>query len=141
MCYACICGPDDFKPPEKCKGKGLVDEMELCLSNCCVNCDHHKPFHLFIYFQLMQADPHKLDFRSDPLARFPGAVGLGQLGTLPPTHDLTRPPTLFPAGGAYRNILLQIKDSMSVKSRFWIFVDSLQRRRFGFVIDSYFFVH
>uniref|UniRef100_A0A3Q2ZP90 Fibrosin n=1 Tax=Kryptolebias marmoratus TaxID=37003 RepID=A0A3Q2ZP90_KRYMA len=51
--------------------------------------------------KLMHADPHKLDFRSDLLARFPGAVGLGQLGpmggALPPTHDLTRPPNLFPA--------------------------------------------
>lgn len=49
--------------------------------------------------KLMQADPNKLDFRSDLLARFPGAGGLGQLGpmggALPPTHDLTRPPTLF----------------------------------------------
>uniref|UniRef100_A0A1A8JF56 Fibrosin n=1 Tax=Nothobranchius kuhntae TaxID=321403 RepID=A0A1A8JF56_NOTKU len=53
--------------------------------------------------KLMQAEPHKLDFRSDLLARFPGAVGLGQLGpmggALPPTHDLTRPPTLFQAAG------------------------------------------
>ncbi|CAN9508800.1 unnamed protein product [Ophioblennius macclurei] len=54
--------------------------------------------------KLMQADPHKLDFRSDLLARFPGAGGLGQLGhmggALPPTHDLTRPPSLFSATGA-----------------------------------------
>lgn len=50
--------------------------------------------------KLMQADPHKLDFRSDLLARFPGAGGLGQLGPLPPTHDLTRPPSLFSATGA-----------------------------------------
>lgn len=53
--------------------------------------------------KLMQADPHKLDFRSDLLARLPGAGGLGPLGpmggTLPPTHDLTRPPTLFSAAG------------------------------------------
>ncbi|XP_014839437.1 PREDICTED: autism susceptibility gene 2 protein-like isoform X1 [Poecilia mexicana] len=48
--------------------------------------------------KLMQADPHKLDFRSDLLSRFSGAVGLG--GALPPTHDLTRPPSLFPAAGA-----------------------------------------
>uniref|UniRef100_A0A087YJZ7 Fibrosin n=1 Tax=Poecilia formosa TaxID=48698 RepID=A0A087YJZ7_POEFO len=48
--------------------------------------------------ELMQADPHKLDFRSDLLSRFSGAVGLG--GALPPTHDLTRPPSLFPAAGA-----------------------------------------
>lgn len=55
-------------------------------------------------FQLMQADPHKLDFRSDLLARLPGAGGLGPLGpiggALPPTHDLTRPPSqsVFPLG-------------------------------------------
>ncbi|XP_023154390.2 autism susceptibility gene 2 protein homolog isoform X3 [Amphiprion ocellaris] len=49
--------------------------------------------------KLMHADPNKLDFRSDLLGRFPGAGGLGQLGpmggAMPPTHDLTRPPTLF----------------------------------------------
>ncbi|XP_055085353.1 autism susceptibility gene 2 protein homolog isoform X5 [Periophthalmus magnuspinnatus] len=53
--------------------------------------------------KLMQADPHKLDFRSDLLARIPGAGGLGPLGpmggSLPPTHDLTRPPTLFSGTG------------------------------------------
>uniref|UniRef100_A0A3P9IHQ3 Fibrosin n=1 Tax=Oryzias latipes TaxID=8090 RepID=A0A3P9IHQ3_ORYLA len=53
--------------------------------------------------KLMQADPHKLDFRGDLLARFPGPGGLGQLGpmgrSLPPTHDLTRPPSLFSATG------------------------------------------
>uniref|UniRef100_A0A3P9PCV9 Fibrosin n=1 Tax=Poecilia reticulata TaxID=8081 RepID=A0A3P9PCV9_POERE len=49
--------------------------------------------------KLMQADPHKLDFRSDLLSRFSGAVGLG--GALPPTHDLTRPPSLFPAADPY----------------------------------------
>ena len=57
--------------------------------------------------QLMQADPHKLDFRSDLMARFPGgAGGLGQLGpmggAMPPTHDLTRPPSLFSATGAWK---------------------------------------
>lgn len=56
-----------------------------------------------VSLQLMQAEPHKLDFRSDPLARLPGAGGLGPLGTigggLPPTHELTRPPSLFPATG------------------------------------------
>ncbi|XP_015244589.1 PREDICTED: autism susceptibility gene 2 protein-like isoform X3 [Cyprinodon variegatus] len=46
--------------------------------------------------KLMQADPHKLDFRSD-LLRYSGPVGLG--GSMPPTHDLTRPPSLFPATG------------------------------------------
>ncbi|XP_056221926.1 autism susceptibility gene 2 protein homolog isoform X3 [Seriola aureovittata] len=54
--------------------------------------------------KLMQADPHKLDFRNDLLARLPGAGGLGPLGpiggALPPTHDLTRPPSLFSATGA-----------------------------------------
>nr|XP_020460294.1 autism susceptibility gene 2 protein-like isoform X3 [Monopterus albus] len=54
--------------------------------------------------KLMQADPHKLDFRSDLLARLPGPGGLGPLGpiggTLPSTHDLTRPPSLFSATGA-----------------------------------------
>uniref|UniRef100_A0A4W6E108 Fibrosin n=1 Tax=Lates calcarifer TaxID=8187 RepID=A0A4W6E108_LATCA len=54
--------------------------------------------------KLMQADPQKLDFRSDLLARLPGAGGLGPLGpmggALPPTHDLTRPPSLFSATGA-----------------------------------------
>lgn len=58
----------------------------------------------------MQADPHKLDFRSDLLARLPGAGGLGPLGpiggALPPTHDLTRPPSLFSATGASLNIFV-----------------------------------
>lgn len=53
--------------------------------------------------KLMQADPHKLDFRSDLLTRLPGAGGLGPLGpiggAMPPTHDLTRPPSLFSATG------------------------------------------
>ncbi|XP_019743355.1 autism susceptibility gene 2 protein [Hippocampus comes] len=54
--------------------------------------------------KLMQADPHKLDFRNDLLARLPGAGGLGPMGPiggpLPPNHDLTRPPSLFSATGA-----------------------------------------
>ncbi|XP_061732034.1 autism susceptibility gene 2 protein homolog isoform X2 [Nerophis ophidion] len=54
--------------------------------------------------KLMQADPHKLDLRSDLLARLPGAGGLGPMGPmggpLPPSHDLTRPPSLFSATGA-----------------------------------------
>ncbi|XP_069016187.1 autism susceptibility gene 2 protein homolog isoform X2 [Embiotoca jacksoni] len=54
--------------------------------------------------KMMQADPHKLDFRNELMARFPGSGGLGQLGPmggpLPPTHDLTRPPSLFSAAGA-----------------------------------------
>ncbi|KAJ3607990.1 hypothetical protein NHX12_025041 [Muraenolepis orangiensis] len=45
--------------------------------------------------KLMQADPHKLDFRNELLARLPGAGGMGPLGPmgggLPPSHDLTRP--------------------------------------------------
>ncbi|KAK0137570.1 Autism susceptibility protein 2 [Merluccius polli] len=51
--------------------------------------------------KLMQADPHKLDFRNDLLAR--GAGGMGPLGPmgggLPPSHDLTRPASLFTAAG------------------------------------------
>ncbi|XP_053705159.1 autism susceptibility gene 2 protein homolog isoform X1 [Synchiropus splendidus] len=54
--------------------------------------------------KLMQADPNKLDFRTDLLSRLPGAGGLGSLGhmggVMPPTHDLTRPPTLFSATGS-----------------------------------------
>lgn len=57
----------------------------------------------------MQTDPHKLDFRSDLLARLPGPGGLGPLGpiggALPPTHDLTRPPTLFSATGYFPSLL------------------------------------
>ena len=49
----------------------------------------------------MQADPHKLDFRNDLLPR--GAGGMGPLGPmgggLPPSHDLTRPASLFTAAG------------------------------------------
>ncbi|XP_067286780.1 autism susceptibility gene 2 protein homolog isoform X7 [Pseudorasbora parva] len=54
--------------------------------------------------KLMHADPQKLDFRNDPLPRLPGPGigglgGLGPLGgPLNPTHDLTRPGSLF-AGG------------------------------------------
>lgn len=49
----------------------------------------------------MRADPHKLDFRNDLLARLPGAGALGPMGgAIPPTHDLTRPPSLFSAAGA-----------------------------------------
>nr|XP_043869778.1 autism susceptibility gene 2 protein homolog isoform X2 [Solea senegalensis] len=54
--------------------------------------------------KMMQVDPHKLDFRSDLMARLPGPGGLGPLGpmggALPPSHDLTRPPNLFSAAGA-----------------------------------------
>ncbi|XP_051530193.1 autism susceptibility gene 2 protein-like isoform X5 [Myxocyprinus asiaticus] len=55
--------------------------------------------------KLMQADPQKLDFRNDLLTRLPGPGigglgGLGQLGgPLAPTHDLTRPGSLFAAAG------------------------------------------
>lgn len=58
----------------------------------------------------MHTDPHKLDFRSDLLARLPGAGGLGPLGpiggAMPPTHDLTRPPSLFSATGACLNFFV-----------------------------------
>jgi len=53
----------------------------------------------------MHADPQKLDFRNDPLPRLtgPGIGGLGGLGplggSLTPTHDLTRPGSLFAAAG------------------------------------------
>ncbi|XP_010769469.1 autism susceptibility gene 2 protein [Notothenia coriiceps] len=51
--------------------------------------------------KLMHVDPHKLDFRSDLLTRLPGAGGMGSLGpmggAMPPTHDLTRSPSLFSA--------------------------------------------
>lgn len=68
-------------------------------------------FHFFAFsVQLMQADPHKLDFRSDPLARLPGVGGLGPLGPigggLPPTHDLTRPPSLFSTTGVQFNMVV-----------------------------------
>uniref|UniRef100_A0A674CVX2 Fibrosin n=1 Tax=Salmo trutta TaxID=8032 RepID=A0A674CVX2_SALTR len=50
--------------------------------------------------KLMQADPHKLDFRNELLARLPGAGGLGPLGGgLPSAHDLNRPASLFTAAG------------------------------------------
>ena len=59
--------------------------------------------HLLAFCQLMQADPHKLDFRNELLARMPGAGGLGPLGPmgggLPPSHDLTRPASLFTVAG------------------------------------------
>uniref|UniRef100_A0A8C7S6T8 Fibrosin n=1 Tax=Oncorhynchus mykiss TaxID=8022 RepID=A0A8C7S6T8_ONCMY len=57
--------------------------------------------------KLMQADPHKLDFRNEMLARLPGSGGLGTLGPLgggglPSAHDLNRPASLFTAtGGSY----------------------------------------
>ncbi|KAI9537398.1 hypothetical protein NQZ68_025254 [Dissostichus eleginoides] len=54
--------------------------------------------------KLMHVDPQKLDFRSDLLTRLPGAGGMGSLGpmggAMPPTHDLTRSPSLFSAAGA-----------------------------------------
>ncbi|KAL6094493.1 fbrs [Pungitius sinensis] len=50
--------------------------------------------------KLMRADPQKLDFRNDLLARLPGAGGLGPMGAaIPPSHDITRPPSLFSAAG------------------------------------------
>ncbi|KAK1151933.1 putative fibrosin-1 isoform X6 [Acipenser oxyrinchus oxyrinchus] len=45
----------------------------------------------------MQADPHKPDFPSDLLSRVPGS---GSVGPLSGAHDLSRPSTLFSAGGA-----------------------------------------
>ncbi|XP_058868534.1 autism susceptibility gene 2 protein homolog isoform X2 [Acipenser ruthenus] len=45
----------------------------------------------------MQADPHKPDFPSDLLTRVPGS---GSVGPLSGAHDLSRPSTLFSAGGA-----------------------------------------
>ncbi|KAG9350242.1 hypothetical protein JZ751_026596 [Albula glossodonta] len=53
--------------------------------------------------KLTQADPHKLDFRNNLLARIPGAGGLGGLGAqgsgLPSAHELARPASLFTASG------------------------------------------
>lgn len=52
----------------------------------------------------MQADPQKLELRNDLLPRLPGPGGIGGIGSLgalggplPPTHDLTRPGSLFAA--------------------------------------------
>ncbi|XP_058261942.1 autism susceptibility gene 2 protein isoform X2 [Hemibagrus wyckioides] len=54
--------------------------------------------------KLMQADPQKLELRNDLLPRLPGPGGIGGIGSLgplggplPPTHDLTRPGSLFAA--------------------------------------------
>ncbi|XP_072524239.1 autism susceptibility gene 2 protein homolog isoform X3 [Salminus brasiliensis] len=56
--------------------------------------------------KLMQADPQKLDFRNDLMPRLPGPGGIGGIGglgplggPLPPTHELTRPGSLFAAAG------------------------------------------
>lgn len=73
----------------------------------------------------MQADPHKLDFRSDPLARLPGAGGLGPLGPigggLPPTHDLTRPPSLFSAAGVHFTMVVSQEHGKKRKGLFFFF--------------------
>lgn len=60
----------------------------------------------FGLFQLMQADPQKLELRNDLLPHLPGPGGIGGIGglgalggPLPPTHDLTRPGSLFAAAG------------------------------------------
>lgn len=52
----------------------------------------------------MHADPQKLELRNDSLPRLPGPGGIGGIGSLgalggplPPTHDLTRPGSLFAA--------------------------------------------
>ncbi|XP_046710333.1 autism susceptibility gene 2 protein isoform X3 [Silurus meridionalis] len=54
--------------------------------------------------KLMQADPQKLELRNDLPPRLPGSGGIGGIGNLgalggplPPTHDLTRPGSLFAA--------------------------------------------
>ncbi|XP_053496684.1 autism susceptibility gene 2 protein homolog isoform X1 [Ictalurus furcatus] len=54
--------------------------------------------------KLMHADPQKLELRNDSLPRLPGPGGIGGIGSLgalggplPPTHDLTRPGSLFAA--------------------------------------------
>ncbi|XP_068610511.1 autism susceptibility gene 2 protein homolog [Brachionichthys hirsutus] len=53
--------------------------------------------------KMMQADPHKLDFRSELLGRLPGSGGFSHLGSmggaLGPSHDPSRPPSLFSAAG------------------------------------------
>uniref|UniRef100_A0A8B9JKI3 Fibrosin n=1 Tax=Astyanax mexicanus TaxID=7994 RepID=A0A8B9JKI3_ASTMX len=56
--------------------------------------------------KLMQADPQKLDFRNDLLPRLPGPGGIGGIGglgplggPLPPTHELSRPGSIFTAAG------------------------------------------
>ncbi|XP_026770644.1 autism susceptibility gene 2 protein isoform X6 [Pangasianodon hypophthalmus] len=58
--------------------------------------------------KLMQADPQKLELRNDLLSRLPGPGGIGGLGSLgalggplPPSHDLTRPGSLFAAANPY----------------------------------------
>ncbi|XP_076856557.1 autism susceptibility gene 2 protein homolog isoform X3 [Brachyhypopomus gauderio] len=56
--------------------------------------------------KLMQADPQKLNFGNDLLPRLPGPGSIGGIGglgglggPLPPTHDLTRPGSLFTGAG------------------------------------------
>lgn len=56
----------------------------------------------------MQADPQKLELRNDLLPRLPGPGGIGGIGSLgplggplPPTHDLTRPGSLFAAASTH----------------------------------------
>uniref|UniRef100_A0A3B1J7H0 Fibrosin n=1 Tax=Astyanax mexicanus TaxID=7994 RepID=A0A3B1J7H0_ASTMX len=58
--------------------------------------------------KLMQADPQKLDFRNDLLPRLPGPGGIGGIGglgplggPLPPTHELSRPGSIFTAADPY----------------------------------------
>ncbi|XP_067100626.1 autism susceptibility gene 2 protein homolog isoform X3 [Osmerus mordax] len=66
--------------------------------------------------KLMHADPHKLDFRNELLARLPGAGDprLGPLGGgLPPAHDLTRPASLFTAPGRHLPSLSGVNPSSS----------------------------
>lgn len=118
VCYACSGGLHDPQPSEKSKGECLL------LTSCGerFNCHYAKMTvwgsTLLPFIQLMQADPHKLDFRSDPLARFSGAGGLGPM-PLPPAHDLTRPPSLFSAAGA---CLFNVSVSQLVKCNLFIYV-------------------
>uniref|UniRef100_A0A665W0Z6 Fibrosin n=1 Tax=Echeneis naucrates TaxID=173247 RepID=A0A665W0Z6_ECHNA len=86
----CLHHPSSHKPGKWCAMHVYVAWMIL---------SHQKKV------KLMQADPHKLDFRGELLVRLPGAGGLGPLGpiggTLPHPHDPTRPPSLFSATDPY----------------------------------------
>ncbi|XP_067286776.1 autism susceptibility gene 2 protein homolog isoform X3 [Pseudorasbora parva] len=85
---------DPFAPPPKKPGKWCAMHVRVAW----MILRHQEKV------KLMHADPQKLDFRNDPLPRLPGPGigglgGLGPLGgPLNPTHDLTRPGSLF-AGG------------------------------------------
>ena len=90
----------------------------------------------------MQADPHKLDFRNELLARMPGAGGLGPLGPmgggLPPSHDLTRPASLFTVAGVCPCVCAHSKVFMGVEGSvcfglLWGFLFSLHTEYFKVV--------